>query len=297
MNIAKGRLCPTAPFDFSKSTGFLGEFEPTLGEQQVIAMSLTKAVMIDGTPVVFRVENAGTVQNPAVDYTLFADAPITQKLQEAAIDRIGFFLSLYDDLTGFYKRAEGDPDFLPVVQKLYGFHQVKFLTPFENICWAILTQRNPIPMAQRMKAAITKEFGSNIAVEGVIYNPFPEAKTLAEATKNDLAELVQHNQKAEYLHAAASAFSQVDETFLRTGDYEEVKAWLLNIKGVGAWSASFVMIRGLGRTEHISTEKMLLGAASRIYGRTLMEKDLPGLAARYGNMQAYWAFYLRNAHS
>ncbi len=65
------------------------------------------------------------------------------------MDRLGFYLSLQDDLRPFYAIADADPDFAPVARGLYGFQQVKFLTPFEHLCWAILTQRTPMNFSPR----------------------------------------------------------------------------------------------------------------------------------------------------
>lgn len=290
-----GNLIPCAPFDFTQSTRFIGEFEPTQNEQQVAAKSMTKAVMLNGQTIVFRVHAIGTIDAPGMEYTLDSDRPISEVTQTAVEDRIRFYLGLDDDLRMFYALAPKSDPFQAVIHKLYGYHQVKFLTPFENICWAILTQRNRIPAARKMKDALVEKYGGKLTVDGVTYHAFPEAVTLAEADQETLAALIEHNQKAQYLLAAACAFSTVDEAFLRTGDYDAVSEWLLNIKGVGAWSALFVMIRGLGRMERAPVEKMLVGAASACYHRSVQENELTALAKPYGTYQGYWAHYLRAA--
>ena len=58
-----------------------------------------------------------------------------------------------DDLQPFYALAEADPPFWALVQRLYGYHQVRFFTPFENTCWAILGQRTPFAVARPPSAA------------------------------------------------------------------------------------------------------------------------------------------------
>ncbi len=290
-----GQLVVTAPFDFQKSLDFVSEFAPMMGEQMIGVGTLTRAVYVNGQLIAFRVEAGGTVAFPTPTYTLFAEQPITPETRVAAIDRIGFFLSLTDDLRPFYAIGESDPDFAPAITQLYGHHQVKFITPFENAAWAILTQRNPMSMAASMKAAIIEKCGGTLTLDGVVYAAFPMAARLAEIAPDELAEIIHHQRKAEYLHAAAQAFATVDEAFLRTGDREAVEAWLRAIKGIGAWSASFVLIRGLGRTEQISTEKRLLEAASARYQRKLSEADVGRLAEPYGAWKGYWAYYLRNS--
>jgi len=37
----------------------------------------------------------------------------------------------------------------------------------------------------------------------------------------------------------------------------------------------------------------VLGAASRVYGRTITPEDLERLAESYGRWRGYWAHYLR----
>jgi DNA-3-methyladenine glycosylase II len=99
------------------------------------------------------------------------------------------------------------------------------------------------------------------------------------------------------LLSAATAFSTVEEKWLREAPYQDMYSWLRNIKGIGEWSANFVMIRGLGRMERLSVEDHLASAASRIYGsgKKLVDKQkVLELAKRYGKNQGYWAYYLRS---
>ncbi len=294
LHISEGTLHPKQPFSFAQTLHFIEAFTPTMGEQRAGGGELTKAVMIDGKPLVFRVAEEEGGQNAALRYTLFSDEPLSLETRAAAIDRIRFYLSLDDDLGPFYRLAKDDPPFHEVVRKLYGFHQLKFLTPFENTCWAVLTQRMAIPAARSMKRRLVEQFGGSLQVEGHVYQAFPEAAQLARATVEELTALTGNSQKSSYLAAVAQAFSRVDEQWLRTGDYEQVVAWLRGIRGIGEWSAQFVLVRGLGRMEGApATEKHMLQAASQVYGVPATDETGKQLAARYGTWQGYWMLYLR----
>ncbi len=291
-----GQLDAVAPFDFAHSLRFLGEFTPTQPDHQVGGTSFSKAMLVDGLPVGFKVSGIGSVEQPRLAYTLYSECSLTPEQQAAALDRIRFFFSLDDDLRPFYTIGRADPCFAPVIDQLYGFHQVKFsVTPFENAVWAILTQRNHMSIARKMKDALVARYGSRFAVDGSVHPVFPDPQALAEASEAELVSLIHHQQKAEYLSAAARAFLRVNDNFLRHGDYEEVYDWLRSIKGIGEWSAKFVLIRGLGRTDEISTEGRLLEAAAKHYPQPMTEKSLKVFASRYGIWQGYWAFYLRNS--
>ena len=78
-----------------------------------------------------------------------------------------------DDLKPFYDRVKDDNSFKPVLNKLYGLHQVKFLTPFEAAGWAVLGQRISMKAAHQIKERLTRAVGDNITIDGVDYRTFP----------------------------------------------------------------------------------------------------------------------------
>ena len=297
MHQIKGTLTPTAPFNFEKSLEFLGHFRPALGEQKTQDGILTKAISLKGQVIGFRVQSIGTLDAPELAYALYSHQPLNETIHQAVCDQIGFFLSLDDDLQSFYAIGEEDPAFEPVMQELYGYHQVKFLSPFENAVWAILSQRNLMAASRKMKDGLTERYGGALEVDGTIYPAFPEAFQLALASVDEINAVVRNLWKSEGVSNVARAFDRVDEVWLRTAPYAEVEKWLLDIKGIGVWSASFILLRGLGRMSQLPVgEKWLLQAVRRFYGNDLLEmKDIERLAQPYGNHAGYWTHYLRAA--
>lgn len=294
MREVNAEMRPKAPFDLGQSLAFLGKFPLTRRDTVIADGVLMRAVVVAGETVVFRVESRGTIDEPLLHCTLYAERPITDAVRDAALDRIAFFLSIADDLAPFYAIGREDAAFAPVIAHLYGYHQVKFLTPFENAAWAILSQRTPMATAQKMWQALVQRYGDSLTVDGETYCAFPTAERLATLNPDDLLAIVPHTRKASYLHAVARAFDDMDEGWLRTAPYDDVRAWLRAIPGIGEWSATFVLIRGLGRMGRISNEEALLRAAARVYGPTAGTADgVREHAARYEEHQGHWAHYLR----
>jgi DNA-3-methyladenine glycosylase II len=291
----EGTLRPIPPFDFAKSLDFLGMFPPMREDQTVSELSMTKAVRVGGRAIVFQLKPTGTIKMPGLKYTLFADHPFSRGLTEVVIDRISFFLSLSDDLDQFYRIAINDSSFAPVLQKLYGLHQVKFLTPFESACWAVLAQRNQLSAARKAKQAVLERYGTSLEVNGHVYRAFPEPGQLVEASKEEVKALLRHERREEYLAEVIKAFNNVDERFLRTADYDKVEEWLRNIRGIGEWSARLILLRGLGRMERLAVEKRLIAAAGKVYGKPMTAQRLHVIAEKYGRWKGYWAYYLRTA--
>ncbi len=292
----EGTLKPVSPFDFSKSLEFLSDFGPTRNEQEVRSATFTKAVQTKGNTIAFKVVDNGTIENPELKFSAYSEVNFDYEVKELVADRISFFLSLRDNLKEFYEIAKKDECIQPAIKKFYGHKQVKFLTPFEIACWAILAQRIPVAVARKMKENLVKKLGGQIKVEGVEYFSFPEPSDLLAASAV-LHQLLPNTRKAEYLLGVADAFSKVDEQWLRVAPYDEVHDWLTDIKGIGVWSANFVMIRGLGRMEELSNiEPQLALDVARIYAgknEQMNIEEVCQIAEKYGNWKGYWAYYLR----
>jgi DNA-3-methyladenine glycosylase II len=247
---------------------------------------------VDGQTVAFRVTGPGAGKADGVRYTLLSDQPISAALKRTTGARISSYLSLKDDLKPFYRLGRNDPTFRPRIQQLYGLHQVKFLTPFENACWAVLAQRIPMPVARSLKQRLVEDLGGDIRVDGTAHRAFPEPADLL-ATGSRLDSIIRNQRKARYVLAVAEAFDRVDETFLLHGDFQEVQAWLRSIDGIGEWSAAFVLFRGLGRVDRMPLTPPFVKSVRALYGAGLTEAEVSRISKGYGPWAGYWAMYLR----
>ncbi|HTX61334.1 MAG TPA: hypothetical protein VMC48_03420 [Methanobacterium sp.] len=287
----EGKLFPKAPFDFKKSLEFINRFTPAADEQTVHIKSFTKAVYLEDQVLAFKIEDRGQVEEPELYYTFYSEDEINKKIKTELEDRISFYLSLDDDLNPFYAIGNEDKKFNQIIRKLYGLHQVKFLTPFEAASWAVLSQRISMKAAHTMKNNITRDVGDHIEVDGKDYWTFPDASQIKKLGVEKLHSIIKNQRKTEYLTRVAEAFDQVDEKFLREEDIEEVKEWLINIKGIGEWSAHLELIRGLGRMDDKPQHDRTLAKCFRqIYGS---DENYEETLERYGNYKGYWAYYMR----
>ena len=289
-----GILTATAPFDFEKSLTFIGDFLPTYGEQTMIDGIFTKAILMDGYTVAFRLASKGTIDAPLVEYTLYSKSPLPAQVKQTVLERISFFLSLKDDLSEFYAIGYKDPHFAPIIERWYGLHQVKFLTLAEIGCWAVLTQRVAIPIAAKIKHRIVENYGDSIEVDGQVYRAFPELERLAQVSPEEWTELLKNERKAMYMSEVMHALNGIDEEFLRTAPYEEAEAWLRDIKGIGEWSAAFILLRGEGRIERMLLNmKPFLAILPKVYGK---DETMANIERIYGRWFGYWGYYMRTAN-
>lgn len=289
-------LRATPPFSLAQTLAFIRTFyardyERVPAREQVVGHTLRRVVSVSGVPVLFEVaEGEG-----GLELTLYASR-LDDALIEAATDRVRFYLGLDDDLGPLYSRA--DPLFEGVVRELYGYHMLKVLTPFEAACWALVQQRTPNGFAHKTMARLAAHFGGSLEHRGKTYTAFPEAKQMLDNPQARVLEATNNTRKTERLLQLIQAFATADEAFLRAAPYAEVARWLLSIKGLGAWSVDFVMLRGLGRSERVPwTDTGLLEAVSRVYtqGFEISPGSARELAERYGWLAGYWAHYVKTA--
>jgi DNA-3-methyladenine glycosylase II len=285
------RLPAREPFDFRSSLAFIGSFPAMTGQQGAEDGVLTLALRENGTTLGARLR--AVPGEPVLDCSLTADGPVAPDTVTAAVGRLDFHLGLSDDLTEFYRLAGQDAPFARVRERLHGYHQVKFPSPLELLCWAILCQQVPMPVARSMKRSLVEAVGNRVELDGATRWAFPDADQLAVFDEAELHRLIGNERKSAYLHGSVRRWLDLDERFLRTGPYEEVREELLRFPGIGPWSASFLLIRGLGRTEHVAFDKEMGLAVQRVYRRPVDEGAFRRLAGHYGRWQGYWGHYLR----
>src|SRR5579863_5002985 len=276
------------PFDFRKSLVFAEAFAPAGGEQFIDGTVLHKAFEIEDVCVLATVSGA-----PGGIYlTLDADVELSVHQEREARDRVAFYLSLNDELDAFYRRAESDPAFAPLLEAGYGFHQVKFASPFEAACWSILTQRMAVAVARRVKDRIVERFGTSIERDGTVFRAFPSPQRLGRVSDAALLDAGVQERRLRYLRSAIEAFTEVDETTLRSAPTCDVEAWLRKINGIGEWSSQLILLRGLGRMDTFGTGDPLLRAAQAVYG-PVNAHTMQMLASMYGEHAGYWLLYLK----
>ncbi|HVY44594.1 MAG TPA: hypothetical protein VHB21_01895 [Minicystis sp.] len=281
-------ITPRSPFDFAHTLDFVCGFSPMAGEQEVHAARLRKAHEIGGRAVLVDVEPGAA---GALRVRLTADGELVASVRAAALDRVRFTLSLDDDLAPFYAIAARDPAFSPIVRAQHGHHHVKFPSPFEITAWAVLTQRSPIRVARRVKQKVIERFGASIEVDGERHAAFPSAERVAALSDAELGAVVKNPIKTSAIRAIARAFLDVDERWLRTAPFDDVRAFLSGLPRIGPWSTAFVLFRGLGRMPRLElTDGPIFDCARHVYGA---RADVLTEAARYGEHVGMWSLYLR----
>jgi DNA-3-methyladenine glycosylase II len=286
-------LRPVPPFDLSLSLAFLRGFGPMVGEQIASSTTLTKALDLGGHAVAVRVRQKGDRERPTLDVDLFAERALGEGRWRQVLAGVRALLSTDEDLAPFHALAASDPPMAPLVTRLRGLHHVKFPSAFEAACWAVINQRIQLRAARAMKAALVRRAGSCAIVDAAEHWAFPGPEAVLRLGEDELAKLLPGGRRAVAVHAVARAFASVDATWLQRGPIDDVRSWLRAIHGVGPFTSSFVLYRGLGRFDGAAmVSPKLVAAATKLYGRPFSSQDVQQKATDYGAWGGHWMLYV-----
>jgi DNA-3-methyladenine glycosylase II len=200
-------------------------------------------------------------------------------------------------LEAFYKRARKHPFFQPLLKTLYGVKPLRTPTLYEMAVIAITEQQISYPVAVKMRSRLIEALGQKMIFAGRTYRAFPTAQTIAECQVNDLRALSFSGRKAEYLINLSRQVA--DGSFnlegLRDRPNEEVITVLTSLRGLGRWSAEYLLIRGLGRSDVFGADDLGVQRLVGTYlgpGYRVTVKECRKILDEWSNCKRWAVFYL-----
>lgn len=286
-------LHPTAPFDFEHTA----ENQPYFRKGQDSASDIYRRLLdLEGKLVLASVCFNGQVDEPALEITLEGD-DLTGSDVKPAKRQVERLLGTDQDLQPFYEFAEGDPVMANLVKAFYGMHQTLALSVFETIGQAILGQQLSASVARVIRGLLVETYGPRLEVEGETHYAFPRPEAIAAASVEELRGLKLSQRKAEYLHglalaelAAPGGLDQVREL-----DDEDVIKEVTSLRGVGTWSAQWVLSRALGRPDAFPVGDLALKRiVSQLYfgGEAMSDAELGEFSQRWSPFRSLATSYL-----
>jgi DNA-3-methyladenine glycosylase II len=151
------------------------------------------------------------------------------------------------DLTAFYSAVAHDPRLGPLARRFCGAKPPRLPSVFECLVNAIACQQVTLTLGIRLLNRLTSTYGQPGPVGTA--SAFPTPDRLAGRTVEELRRLGFSRNKARAILELAAAVAAGDpdlEALATLGDDAAV-ARLCALRGVGRWSAEYVLLRGLGR--------------------------------------------------
>lgn len=181
-------------------------------------------------------------------------------------------------------------------QRYGGIRPVRFAAPFEGISWAILGQQITVRQAVRLKTNLARAFGHPVET-GTPLAVFPAPKHVAASDVEALRALQLSRQKAEALLGVARAMASHAWTpdHLVGMEQEAAVTELRRFRGIGRWTAEYVLLRVIGHPDAFpAADAGLQRAWARLGGRQgrASEDELRRAAEAWRGTRGDFAFAL-----
>ncbi len=174
-------------------------------------------------------------------------------LGDDAVEKVGRVLErtlgLAVDLGAFYRMAERDERLRILVRRFRGVRPPCFPSVFEAVVNAIACQQLSLVVGIHLLNRLAEHYGPTTSGRRGAPAGFPTPERLADADPQDLRGLGFSRAKAHavILLAQQEAAGKIDLEALRDEADDLALAALLELGGIGRWSAEYTLLRGLGR--------------------------------------------------
>ena len=164
----------------------------------------------------------------------------------SVVDRL---LGLRIDLTDWYRMATSDRRLRPLAARFRGMKPPRFQTMFEAVVNAFACQQLSLEVGLELLNRLATISGARLGTPRDLRYAFPTAHDIARLPPSKYRAIGFSRQKVRALLDLARALTrrELDLEFLLQEDDAVVRQRLLELRGVGRWTAEYVLLRGLGR--------------------------------------------------
>jgi DNA-3-methyladenine glycosylase II len=247
-----------------------------------------RVLPFDDVPIEVAVRQSGSCDAPQLQVTLTGPglSPEFKKKAKLLVEKM---LGLRVDLEPFYRMASHDKKLLLLVDKFRGVKPPRFPTIFETLANAFACQQLSLTVGLGMLSRMACACGLSLKQDGETDYAFPRPEDLLELAPGAIRELgFSDNKTRAFLELADNIVSgRINFGSLEKMDNEAVVASLLELRGVGRWTAEYVLLRGLKPLNVFPGDDV--GARNRL-AKWLQSKeplDYDGVARATRNWEPY----------
>jgi len=158
-------------------------------------------------------------------------------------------LGIRTDLSGFYRMAEKDSRLKPLARRFRGIKPPRFFSIYEGLINGIACQQLSLSLGIQLLGRLTRRFGHSLGNGDSASYGFPCPQDLADGKPEDVKSLGFNFQKARAMVDISRAIieGRLDLDALEKENDEEALRRLMELRGVGRWTAEYTLLRGMGR--------------------------------------------------
>ena len=199
----------------------------------------------------------------------------------------------------FYKGVKHDAVLKRLTEELKGLRFMTTASLFEALVYAICEQQISLAVARSIETRIIKAFGNTLRIGSDTYYAFPTPQTLSDASVELIRACGVSQKKAEYVRDISRmvASDQLDRVNVGTTNLVAIEE-LKKIRGIGLWTAEYVLIRGMSRLDALPADDLgIRRSISHYYfhDEKITAEQARQLAENWGPWRGLASFYLLSA--
>ena len=250
-----------------------------------------RVLMIDGQAVDVALYQSGGPEKPQLEVELTGPRLTVQQEDFARIS-LERMLGVHRDLKPFYRLATRDPRLQLLADEFRGLKPPQFPTIFEAVANGIACQQLSLLVGILLLSRLAHGVGEMSANSKDASHAFPDPTDFHEVTAQSLKVLGFSANKSQALLDVSSAVSdrRLDLESLVHFDNQSALERLMKLKGVGRWTAEYVLLRGLGRLDIFPGDDV--GARKKLahFLRKRKPLDYDGVRRAVADWQPYAGF-------
>ncbi|PWV57075.1 DNA-3-methyladenine glycosylase [Chitinophaga sp. S165] len=240
-------------FSFAECLVFLGRSEKEC-LHYVQDGVVQKMIVSNGEPVLMEISDdtaSGSlrvaVRSATNDEAKEAERSREQiAMDEAYIRRyISHWLHLDADLRPFYDFAAKDAVLGPLVTRYKGLRLIGIPELFEALTWSIMGQQITLGFAYTLRQRFIQAFGHHAVIDGKDHYVYPHPAVIAALEPATLISMQFSRSKADYIIRLAQSMTDGHLTVeqLENMNYQQARDHLVSFRGIGNWSANYVLMK------------------------------------------------------
>lgn len=281
-------ITPRAPYDFSQVYRHLA-----LQEHECLFSCENGAIYR-----AIRTSAGITPFSVSWENNALAIAPLGAAIGEAAKVELCRFVARWLNtehrLDDFYAFAKNNDLLAPLVARYHGLPVLGLPNLFEAFSWAIIGQQINLTFAHKVKRQFVEAFGDVHAQNGRAFYVFPTPEQIVHLSIDELKTVQLSKQKAMYLlNVAEFLLETKDDLFALS--FDELLHRFLGIKGIGSWTANYVLMKSFHFPQsypHLDVGLHNAIKALRGMPRKPSADEALALGESFGEWKAYATFYL-----
>ena len=241
------RLNPVPPFDL-RFTAWALRRRPDNIIDRWDGQAYRRVMVFEGKPVEVEATQEGTLGKPILYVTATAETIISE-LKSTLTRTLERMLGLRIDLSKFYDFVKGERKLYELSRRFLGLKPPRFPSLFEALVNAFACQQLTLTVGILLLNRLAMKTGLTFKKEGSTVYTFPQPERLARLHPETFRKLGFSRQKGRALAELSQRVTRksIDLEGIEALDDEAALKHLYPLRGVGRWSAEYVLLRDMGR--------------------------------------------------